>query len=292
MSDDGYSDRPEPNRRGYEPRRFKSLVAQPHREAQRHRLRVDDQTCHEAPLVRVTQWLVVATIALAVAGFLGFAAAILQWRTLTSTDEKAGANLTALKDQLSVMRDEFAAANRPWVSLDSKPEISGSLLFDKDNGNINLSAHFDLFNSGKTPAVFVYPSVRAILMPAGHQLFRIVEKAREFCDKERSAPFPATELELGVLAPPGKRTSPPSHFGISITADDILVNKETTNGRDTIFPFIAGCINYQFTFGEKRRHQSGFIYQLLAQNTFIFLDGGNIPADKLFLVEQDGAWAD
>ena len=66
------------------------------------------------------------------------------------------------------------------------------------------------------------------------------------------------------------------------------------SGREAILPYIGGCITYQFTFGEKRRHQTRFVYQLVGPGpgTLFFLDGGNIPIDKLSLIEQDGAWAD
>jgi hypothetical protein len=155
MNDNGDRDYSQPNRWNYEPWRFKSLVAQLHREAQQRRRRAYDQTPHEAPLVRVTKWLVVATIALAVAAFLGFGVAILQWRAMSSTDEKTGQNVATLqeqastmKGQLDVMRDEFTATNRPWISLDSKPEITAPLIFG-DNGNINTSVHFSLINSGR-----------------------------------------------------------------------------------------------------------------------------------------------
>jgi hypothetical protein len=51
-------------------------------------------------------------------------------------------------------------------------------------------------------------------------------------------------------------------------------------------------MNYQFAFGGKKRHQTGFIYHLVGPDTFIFLDGGNIAVEKLHLLEQAGAWAD
>jgi hypothetical protein len=105
MYDNSDRDHPQPNRRDYEPRRFKSLIAQLHREAQQRRAHTDDHAPYEAPLVRVTRWLVVATIALATAGFLGFGAAILQWRTLSG-------QLTEMQNASIDMKNSIAATNK------------------------------------------------------------------------------------------------------------------------------------------------------------------------------------
>jgi hypothetical protein len=238
MNDNGDRDYSQPNRWNYEPWRFKSLVAQLHREAQQRRRRAYDQTPHEAPLVRVTKWLVVATIALAVAAFLGFGVAILQWRAMSSTDEKTGQNVATLqeqastmKGQLDVMRDEFTATNRPWISLNSKPEITAPLIFG-DNGNINTSVHFSLINSGRTPGIFVYPNVTFILMTTGNQLSQIIRNTREYCERNRFVQF--SPMEGGILSPPGKTVNYPAHFGLAITPTDINANKEVVRSREAM----------------------------------------------------------
>jgi hypothetical protein len=99
-------------------------------------------------------------------------------------------------------------------------------------------------------------------------------------------------MEGGILSPPGETVNYPVHYGLTITPNDINANKGVVGGREAILPYIGGCINYQLIFGERRRYQTGFIYELLGPETFIFLDGGNIPINKLTLIDQDGAWAD
>jgi hypothetical protein len=76
-----------------------------HREAQQRRAHTDDHAPHETPLVRVTRWLAVATIALATAAFLGFGAAILQWRTLSG-------QLTEMQNASIDMKNSIAASNK------------------------------------------------------------------------------------------------------------------------------------------------------------------------------------
>lgn len=63
--------------------------------------------------------------------------------------------------------------------------------------------------------------------------------------------------------------------------------KRAEQGRDAINPYIAGCITYEFTFGKKERHETGFVYQLIGPGSYIFLDNPNkIPAGSLSLSQK------
>jgi hypothetical protein len=156
VKDNGDSKQPKADRQGYEPRRFKSLVAQLHREAQQRRSRADEQTPHEAALVRVTRWLVVATIALAVAGFLGFGAAILQWSALRSSDEKAGETLGVMQGQLIAIQNATKDTHSGLVDVQRAFITSSELEIDPIHSEDNSVAAWNikviLENSGSTPA--------------------------------------------------------------------------------------------------------------------------------------------
>jgi hypothetical protein len=192
-----------------------------------------------------------------------------------------------IREQLNVSRDEFNATERPWISIDSL-KISSPLFFNP-NGDISLSLKFGLVNSGRTPGIYVAPIVIAIIQHAGN-MHDILNQAREYCEKMRLMPFSPTED--GILIPPGKTVSYPYHHGVSIKKEDIETAKVMTRGKEATVPYIAGCINYQFTFGERRRHQTGFVYQLIGPETAIILDGRDIPIDKLELIEMASGWAD
>jgi hypothetical protein len=215
-------------------------------------------------------WVNVAgiTVALAAAGFL-------LWQQHT------------MQGQLDVMGEDFTATERPWVSNDAKP-VSGPLVF-LPNGDISLSLHFQFRNSGRTPAIFAAPDITIVLSTTG-SIYQIITKVRAYCENSRLAKFSLTES--GVLVPPGRSISYPAYNGVIIKRDYINAARNVSRGKDIILPYIGGCINYQFTFGERRRHQTGFIYQLIGPDTSIDLNGGDIPSDKLELIEQDGSWAD
>ena len=194
------------------------------------------------------------------AGFVGIAAI---WFGTHDASEQRGVT----QGQLNVMQSEFTATQRPWISVDSM-KISSPLFFNA-NGDITLSVHFSLTNSGRTPGIFVYPNVTFVLMTmTTGQLSTIIGKTREHCESKRLGKF--SPMESGILVPPGKNITHPFHFGITITSDDIKRGKDVVRGREAILPYIGGCINYQFTFGERQRHQTGFVYELLGPDTFIF----------------------
>jgi hypothetical protein len=284
----------------------KELAPAARRGRQRDSKQNSKDTSHQRDLVKWTRNLAYTTGGLAVAtfavaGFAGWQA----WEMRSGADQQHHDTLTALgktdatiaalngqarvmNDQLTVSQNEFTATNRPWISIDSM-KISSPLVFG-DNGNITLSVHFSLANSGHTPAIFVNPNLIPVLMISGHQLSKVINSTRAYCENKRIGEF--SPMESGILVSPGKTVTHPFHFGITITPEDIKKGKELTGIREAILPYICGCINYQFTFGEKQRHQTGFVYELLGPNTLIYLDGGNIQINDLTLIEQDGSWAD
>jgi hypothetical protein len=104
------------NRRGYTPRRFRSLVKESQRLREANPTEKVNESTNNDPLVRetrrlasVTHQLVIWTGVIAAIGALSFTAALLQWDALRRTDEKAGETITALRDQGTIMQGQWAA---------------------------------------------------------------------------------------------------------------------------------------------------------------------------------------
>jgi hypothetical protein len=211
--------------------------------------------------------------------------------TLTALN-KTDAQIAALQEQAKTMsnqlklsRDEFAATQRPWISIDSMTPFA-PLSFVNGGSDLAGTLEFVLTNSGRTPAVHVFPFVNPVLMTT-FNLDDIMSKTREFCEVIRPSKFSG-----GILAPPNKTVTYPGHMSFTITGKDIGAGTLLRGGRKAIKIYIGGCIGYEFTFGERRRHQTGFIYELVGPEDFIFIDNNtDIPAN-LRLVESDGGWAD
>jgi hypothetical protein len=86
----------------------------------------------------------VATIALAAATFLGFGAAVLQWRVLSSTDEKVAAQVNTMRGQLTEMKED----RRAWVSLLALIPVTIA-------ANVPVRLSVSVENSGESPAINV-----------------------------------------------------------------------------------------------------------------------------------------
>jgi hypothetical protein len=223
-----------------------------------------------------------------------------QLTEMQAASRKADDTIVALKTQaeimrgqLNVSRDEFTATERPWISVDSIQPIG--LYFIKnpttrDPTNYYISAlfHFSLTNSGRTPAIFTQPDLTIVMIPKTRVFNDVVDQVRAFCAAKRSAKFTANDD--GTLAAPNNTVHPSSNTKIELD----YINKMKTvdeSGREFIEPVVGGCINYQFTFGEPQRHQTGFIYWLTGPRNGIYLDGVDVPGKDITLSEMAGAWA-
>jgi hypothetical protein len=128
--------------------------------------------------------------------------------TLTALN-KTDAQIAALQEQaktmsnqLNLSRDEFAATQRPWISIDSMTP-SAPLSFVNGGNYLAGTLDFVLTNSGRTPAVHVFPWVTPVLMTT-FNLNDVMSKTREFCEVTRPAQFSG-----GILAPPNKTVTYP-----------------------------------------------------------------------------------
>jgi len=212
--------------------------------------------------------------------------------TLTALN-KTDAQIAALQEQaktmsnqLNLSRDEFAATQRPWISIDSMKPVA-PLSFVNGGSDLVGTLNFVLTNSGRTLAVHVFPWVNPVLMTT-FNMYDIMSKTTAFCEASRPSQFLG-----GILAPPNKTVTYPGSMSYQISRKDIGAGTLIIGGREAIKIYIGGCIGYEFTFGERRRHQTGFIYEMGGPEDFIFIDNNtNIPANNLWLVERDGGWAD
>ncbi len=200
----------------------------------------------------------------------------------------AVATLNAIQQQVDAMHDDFVATNRPWVTVASL-NLVNQLLLGLPKGNVEMIIRWELINTGRTPAFSVVPNFFGLAETRGSDL-DARKTIREKCEEARVAPF--SPFATGVLLTPGKTFKSTENIAVSIPKTIIDKAKSSRNGRDFIVPLIGGCITYQFVFGEQQRHETGFLYWIYGPDTMIYLDGGNIDADKLNLVERGGGWAD
>jgi hypothetical protein len=156
------------------------------------------------------------------------------------------------------------------------------------NGNIILVLKASLINSGRTPGIYVWPLVIPVVLATGNE-GEVLTKTHARCDEIRTRPF--SPSEGGVLVPPDRSVPYPFANTITIEAADVDKGTYVVRGHKAIVPYLGVCVTYQFTFGEKARHQTGYIYQLVGPQTFIFL-GEEVPINDLVLEEHAGAWAD
>jgi hypothetical protein len=112
--------------------------------------------------------------------------------TITAMQEQA----RIMSNQLRVSQDEFTATQRPWISMDSAKPF-GPLIFVNGGSDIGGSLNFVLTNSGRTPAVHVFPWVNPVLMTTAN-LYQIISTTRAFCEERRRSQF--SQEEGGILA--------------------------------------------------------------------------------------------
>jgi hypothetical protein len=270
MNDNGDSYKSKPNRRGYEPRRFKSLVTQLHRESEQHRDRYDGQAPNEAPLVRVTRWLVVATIALATAGFLGFGIAILQWLTLRSTD-------VTMRRQL----DEMRAEQRPWM----RPDIAiNDVTYPPDTNDIRTSISVIMKNVGNRPAINTHPNIDVFAEKPHESIQDVINEEESICARGRKKQvLPFNSPQFGLTLFPEEHVTLTQSYPIASKriADNSF---EVLSRRPKIYFgrfHVIGCITYYSVGDEVTSHQSGFVYYIQGKKINLATDGNDINGADL-----------
>jgi hypothetical protein len=105
MTGDDDSNNSEPDRRRHKPWNNKSLIAQLHRESQKHSSGTESDAPHDPSLIGVTRWLVVWTAALVFVGICTVGAALLQWAVMSG-------QLTEMRNAGEDIKRAVEATNR------------------------------------------------------------------------------------------------------------------------------------------------------------------------------------
>jgi hypothetical protein len=162
--------------------------------------------------------------------------------------------LVEMKTASKIAEESLVATQRPWVSV--KLAIGPRGLFFDPNG-ANLDLIFSLKNTGPTPAVNVR-IVGSSRIDVGHlgPKDRISELEKMCADATRQPPNPKMSAQT---------IFPGETLDLNITysfANKELLDLVTEESHGFILPVVIGCIDYFFTFGEPKHHQSRFVYDL------------------------------
>jgi hypothetical protein len=194
--------------------------------------------------------------------------------------------IAALKTQADIMRgqlEEMRADRRPWIAL-TKTDIFKPLTYNQYGASISLN--FMIRNTGRTPALYVFPDpitkVSAAMLSSGVD---VIDEQEKYCRQSRER-LPSS-VELGFTMFPDQTIN--YEIPLSFSKNDI--DKARSLMPKDIFaftPIIIGCINYQFTF-EPGKHQTWFSYRVthLREGTELHFaireEDGDIAVDQLSL---------
>lgn len=183
--------------------------------------------------------------------------------------------------QLDVMRRQFEATDRPWITVEVTANtdyvpgafIGGPLTFDPD-GSAHLTWKYTLKNIGRSVANQVYIRETALTMsPFDPHLKLPLEMQRDLCGKPRTT--------AGILTIFPNETKEVFASKVVDTKDvKDMPELRLKRGKPVTF-FVAGCVDYQFATSTAN-HQTGYIYQVWGSKTHQGIQvGTTIPVDQL-----------
>jgi hypothetical protein len=155
----------------------------------------------------------------------------------------------AAQEAASVARQDLISTHRPWISVQVAIGPRG-LYFDTNGANLDLV--FTLKNIGATPA--------AALRIEGGPRIQITDELIELdkiCTDSKGRP-PDPNMWGHTLFPKEFLTIPV----IYLFASKEDLGRLQRERKGFMRPFIIGCADYTFTFGDSAHHQSCFIYEL------------------------------
>jgi hypothetical protein len=256
------------NRRGYIPRRFRSLVKESLTKGDNASSQ-DDALVREARrLSAVTHQLVVWTGVIAGIGILAFSASLLQW--------------DAMRGQLA----EMQADQRPWLSVSMKPV--GNLIF-RDRNQVSITLAVTAINYGKSPArrVEVVPEIHAMTDDGiGFNHYRRFQIGA--CNR-------AGQI---LLADRPDTTIFPNDTRVITIGTSGTIPAKTWPSDDNIAFVVLGCVDYLYGSGNmhgRTRFRSviGLPADGGAHMSGLDRGIGNLPAQSLKIEEDiEGNYAD
>jgi hypothetical protein len=190
----------------------------------------------------------------------------------------ANAHAVSAEDANKINRDLLIATQRPWIS--AKLNIAGDLQYRSDGAAV-IPITCTLKNTGRTPAIFVWPHIRGVLQgPTGKNNAGL---QRLFMTEIRQGG--GISRQFGHTLFPEQEI--PVESAIIIENGEIKTSQAEGVEREILQIVAIGFVEYQFTFQEQPR-ETGFIYIVLTEHPqshimtpTIFRDLGDIPRDKL-----------
>jgi hypothetical protein len=178
--------------------------------------------------------------------------------------------------------DEMRSDKRPWISVDVIP--AGNLIIKE--GGIFLEVFFDMKNTGKSPAVFVWPEKNTIPNAIGTRFDEWQKPVN--CIREPRPKGERKAIEGFALFP-----DQTFRFRDTITFERNKMKSTDFNGHPSASPAIVGCVRYKF-ISDNTWHQTGFAYMIgkyargsiFSGAVIIPLDEGDINLDSLRLIQS------
>jgi hypothetical protein len=171
------------------------------------------------------------------------------WYETRRLASNADAQASDIKDQLAIARDDFTSTHRPWISAKVSIKPPGIVI---DQRGATFTIVFDCLNHGSSPAIG--SSINAKLH-MWHPMRPEVETLRTIC-REMHAPVDDDDAW-------GTGMMPNVNEGLELTFiyPRQLLDMNFNAGRPVLF-WLAGCVDYGFSFGEPLPHQTSFIYYI------------------------------
>lgn len=172
------------------------------------------------------------------------------WIQTRNLAKKADAQSQDIQTELAIGRDDFVSTHRPWVAFETKIGARG--IWYETDGSLRFTLVFTCKNIGTTPALGVSVNSNAYLwVPIPSD----VETQKTIC-KSLSVPMTNDHVAGTAIFPEAVEPIEVT-YGITKANLDAYV----AQGKSIIIT-IAGCVDYEFSFGAHVAHQSGFIYYL------------------------------
>jgi hypothetical protein len=148
---------------------------------------------------------------------------------------KTDATIAVLKGQL----DEMHSDRRAWITA-ANIDLSGDIKYGASSNTINIPLIFDIINTGRAPAIYVFPNVKPFPLPINPQDF--TREVKALC---------ALGLTQGISVFPGERKKVGWTSSITSEQMNALTRQAhiSSSNEITISPMLAICITYQMSEG-------------------------------------------
>ena len=219
-----------------------------------------------------------STLAVALFTMVLAASTIGLWRQTERLAERADDQARKMAESVELARKDFTAEHRPWVK--ASVVLAGDLTFG--NSGAGLPVTITVTNTGRTPAMDVWPHIEAREFPQN-----IPQVQREFLEyvKADRELFPT----FGVTIFPGDTHTIQHHLGVR-QEDYFLRNMLGEGWFPSLPPLIIGCVSYKSSM-DGSIHQTGFVASISGPNFLACADPVN-QSDLDFRILPVGSYAD